>query len=97
MPTEHIRPASFLAHETDDPDDDGAVVSVPKPRVARPAPRWPWSRYRLTRGATGSAMQIGAALMLLGGAWEIWGTGVTLIAGAVELGVAGVLVEMGRL
>lgn len=97
MPTEHIRPASFLAGETDDPDDDGAVVSVPAPRRTRPTLRWPWQRYRLTRGAVGSAMQIGAALMLLGGAWEIWGIGVTLIAGAVELGAAGVLVEMGRI
>lgn len=88
MPTEN-RQVSFLAGETDDPDDTRSVGQ------ARAEARRRWRRPR--RPLVGTTLQAVSLGLMVYGSWWVAGIGVAAIVGAVILGTAGVLIEMGRM
>jgi hypothetical protein len=83
LPTNLLRPLSFLAGETDNPDS----VEYAEPGKRRA----PIGRRRL-----GALLQLAAVVLLLFGVWWLAGVGVAAVVAAALLGAAGVLIEMGR-
>lgn len=92
MPTENLnRPVSFLAGETDDPDDDRTLGEV---RSARR--RYRRVLARVTRPKVGQSLQAFGAASLVVGIDLVAGLGTALIALGVMGSAVGVLMEMGR-